>query len=284
MRWTPGGTSPNIEDRREDSGGGGNFGFGGFGGGGIRLGFGGLLFLLVLSVVFHRDFFALLGGGSPAPPSNGAADRVIQEQQPVVQFVSFVLDDVQNTWRRILPTVGGQYHDAKLVLFREGIQSGCGFAEAETGPFYCPQDQKAYIDLSFFDELRQRFHAPGDFAQAYVLAHEIGHHVQHLLGIDQRMQGSGRNNANSVRLELQADCFAGIWGHSTEQRNILEKGEVDEALNAASQIGDDRLQRSSGRGVNPDTFTHGSSAQRVAWFKKGFDTGNVQACDTFAAR
>jgi predicted metalloprotease len=278
MRWTPGGISPDIEDRRASSGGGGF----GFGGGGARLGLGGFLFLLVLSVIFHKDFFALIGGGSTTPQATGSSDRAIEQQQPVVQFVSFVLDDVQNTWRKIFPSIGGTYHDAKLVLFREGIQSGCGFAQAESGPFYCPEDQKAYIDLSFFDELRQRFRAPGEFAEAYVLAHEIGHHVQHQLGIDRQLQGSGRTNANSVKLELQADCFAGIWGHSTEQRNILEAGELNEALNAASQIGDDRLQRMSGRGVNPDTFTHGSSAQRVGWFKRGFDSGDVKACDTFA--
>ena len=279
MRWSPGGISSDIEDRRASSGGGG-FGWGG-GGGGVHIGLGGLLVLLVLSVIFHRDFLALLGGGSAGPaPSTGSADRIVEEQ-PVVQFVSFVLDDVQHTWAQIFPSLGHRYRDAHLVLFREGVQSGCGFAAAESGPFYCPVDEKAYLDLSFFEELRRRFRAPGDFAQAYVLAHEIGHHVQHLLGIDAQVRGGG--HAASVRLELQADCLAGVWGHSTAQRNILEKGDAEEALNAAAAIGDDRIQRMSGRQVNAETFTHGSSAQRVSWFKRGMDTGDFSACNTFAA-
>jgi uncharacterized protein len=283
MRWTPGGISPNVEDRRGQGGGFGmgrmGIGGGGFGGRGLSLG--GLLFLLLLSFIFGKDFLGLLGGGSPAP-STGSADRVVEER-PVVQFVSFVLDDAQNTWRQIFPTLGETYQDARLVLFREGIQSGCGAAGAESGPFYCPADQKAYIDLSFFEELRLRFKAPGDFAQAYVLAHEIGHHVQHLLGLDQKAGGARRNNEMSVRLELQADCLAGIWGHSTAQRNILEQGDVEEALNAAAAIGDDRIQKASGRNVNADTFTHGSSRQRVEWFRRGLQTGDFKSCDTFAS-
>jgi uncharacterized protein len=198
-----------------------------------------------------------------------------------------VLDDAQQTWSRLLPATGVNYRDAKLVLFRDYVESACGFAESATGPFYCPADEKAYIDLSFFDELQQRFGAPGDFAQAYVLAHEIGHHVQNLLGIDDKVRraqrlNQGSANALSVRTELQADCFAGVWGHSTAQRDILESGDVEEGLSAASAIGDDRLQR-MGRGhVSPESFTHGSSRQRVEWFRRGLTTGDLSACDTFS--
>jgi predicted metalloprotease len=204
-----------------------------------------------------------------------------------VQFVSFVLDDAQNTWKQVLPKYGTEYRDAKLVLFRDMVQSGCGRAQSATGPFYCPADQKVYIDLGFYDELKNRFGADGDFAQAYVLAHEIGHHVQNLLGVDSKVRAMQRArpelaNQLSTRLELQADCFAGVWGHSTDQRNILEAGDVDKAMNAAAAIGDDRLQKMAGRSVNPDSFTHGSSADRTMWFKKGFETGDVAACNTFA--
>jgi predicted metalloprotease len=206
----------------------------------------------------------------------------------MVQFVSFVLDDAQNTWRKIFPRIGAEYQDAKLVLFRDGIRSGCGVAGSATGPFYCPGDGRVYIDLSFYEELARRFGAPGDFAQAYVLAHEIGHHVQNLLGIERKFRQSqrmnpGSANALSVRMELQADCFAGIWGHSTAQRQILERGDVEEGLAAAAAIGDDRLQRMGQGYVNPDSFTHGSSQQRVNWFRRGLETGDVQACDAFAA-
>src|SRR5688572_14454969 len=204
----------------------------------------------------------------------------------MVKFVSFVLDDAQQTWRKIL---GPRYQDAKLVLFREGVQSGCGAAGAETGPFYCPADQKVYIDLSFFDELETKFEAPGDFAQAYVLAHEIGHHVQTQLGISQKVRAAQSSNPSavndlSVRMELQADCFSGVWGHSTNQRDILEPGEVKEGLAAAAAVGDDRIQRQARGRVNPETFTHGSSAQRQQWFMRGFESGDVSACDTFASR
>ena len=202
----------------------------------------------------------------------------------MVELVSFVLDDAQEVWTRLLP---GQYREAKLVLFRRGVESGCGIAPSEVGPFYCPADEKVYIDLSFFDDLHRRFSAPGDFAQAYVLAHEIGHHVQRVTGTEQRvrqMQASrpGMKNELSVRMELQADCYAGVWGNSTSQRRILEQGDVDEALRAASAIGDDRLQRRSGGTVNPDSFTHGTSAQRATWFKRGMESGDPRSCDTFA--
>lgn len=291
MRWNQeGGQSDDLEDRRSDGGGGGGgFGFGG--GGGMRIGFGGLLVLGVLSVVFRTDLITpFLGGGSyvtaPAPRAERNPARDAREE-PMVRFVSFVLDDNQNVWQKIFSDSGREYRRAKLVLFRDVVESACGTAEAATGPFYCPGDMKAYIDLSFYDELKQRFGAPGDFAQAYVLAHEIGHHVQNLLGIERKMRAAQRQDPGaakqlSVRMELQADCFAGVWGHSTAQRNILEAGDVEEGLNAAAAIGDDRIQRMAGRRVSPESFTHGSSAQRVEWFRKGFDSGDVARCNTFA--
>jgi len=206
------------------------------------------------------------------------------QEEERVQFVSFVLDDAQNTWKKILPD---RYRDAKLVLFRGAVESACGFAQAAMGPFYCPRDEKVYIDLSFYDDLRRRFGAQGgDFAQAYVLTHEIGHHVQRLMGIDERVRAAqeqqpGAQNELSVRLELQADCFAGVWGHSTAQRDILEQGDIEDALNAAAAIGDDRLQKMSQGRVVPESFTHGSSKQRVEWFRRGFDGGDPKSCDTF---
>jgi predicted metalloprotease len=290
MKWTPGGESQDIEDRRdEDGGGGGAFQFGG-----IHLGIGGALILLVLSLVFKQNFFALLsggGGGSPNAPVVRQPDRARdQQEQPLVEFVSFVLDDTQKTWEQILPEQAGKpYRHAKLVLFRNYTQSGCGGAEPATGPFYCPQDEKVYIDLGFYDELRQRFGAPGQFAQAYVLAHEIGHHVQKIVGTEARVrqmeQGNRRmDNALSVKVELQADCYAGVWAHSTQERNLLERGDIQSALGAAAAVGDDRLQRMSTGHVAPDSFTHGTSAQRMHWFQQGFDSGSIAACNTFAAQ
>jgi uncharacterized protein len=280
MRWSPGGQSEDVEDRRSE-GGGRSFG-------GARLGIGGFLVLLVLSIVFKRDFFSLLGGGSVGTGTSVSQPDPARDakEQPEVEFVSFVLDDAQKTWQSILSQQGVSYPHAKLVLFRDVIDSGCGTAESASGPFYCPADQRVYIDLGFYDELKQRFGAPGQFAQAYVLAHEIGHHVQHVLGIDRRLrvsqsQNPGEVNALSVRMELQADCLAGVWGHSTEQRNLLEAGDVEQGLAAAAAVGDDRIQRMSGRAVNPESFTHGSSEQRVGWFKRGFNSGTIQSCDTF---
>ena len=281
MRWTPGGQSPNIEDRRNS----------GIGGGGMRLGLGGMVILFILSVVFRRDFFSLLNvspGGTTATTTSQPNPAQDAKEQPLVQFVSFVLDDAQNEWKQLLPTQAGvPYSDARLVLFRDAVNSACGLAQSASGPFYCPTDQKVYIDLGFYDELKNRFGAAGDFAQAYVLTHEIGHHVQNLLGIDSQVRRAQQSNpgaANelSVRMELQADCLAGVWGHSTEQRNILEQGDVEKALNAAAAIGDDRLERMSGRQVTPESFTHGTSAQRVQWFQTGFNSGNLSACNTFA--
>jgi predicted metalloprotease len=290
MRWTPGGNSDDVEDRRDDSGSGGmQFG-------GVHLGIGGLIIVFVLSLLFHRNFFALLGvgsGGAPTAvtqrdqPARTEANRARDDsEKPEVQFVTFVLNDTQATWTKILPSEGARYHHAWLVLFRNSIASGCGNAQSASGPFYCPEDEKVYIDLGFFDELKRRFGAPGEFAQAYVLAHEIGHHVQKLLGIESKARTAQQRDpqsakAISVRIELQADCFAGIWAHSTEERHLLDAGDVDSALKAAAAVGDDRLQRMSSGHVNPETFTHGSSAQRTEWFQRGFKGGTVESCNTF---
>ena len=207
-------------------------------------------------------------------------------ERPEVKLVSFVLDDVQKNWDRTLPEQARQpYRHAKLVLFRNSFPSACGTARTAIGPFYCPADEKVYLDLEFFTELRRRFGAPGEFAQAYVIAHEIGHHVQKLLGIEgkvHRLQEQNPREANplSVRLELEADCYAGVWAHSTEQRNLVNRSDIDAAMRAAGAVGDDRLQR-AGRGyANPETFTHGTSAQRVQWFRRGLDTGRIAACNS----
>jgi predicted metalloprotease len=253
-----------------------------------RIGLGGIVVLLVLSVIFKRDlltpFLATGDGGQSSPQATAQADAA---EEPLVQFVSFVLDDAQSTWAKILPTMGKQYQPAKLVLFRDAINSACGFAQAATGPFYCPLDQRVYIDLGFYQELKDRFGAPGDFAQAYVLAHELGHHVQHLLATDAEMRRAqqarpDQANALSVRLELQADCYAGVWGHSTEQRQLLDPGDVEKGIKAAAAVGDDRIQKMSTGRVNPETFTHGTSEQRVSWFRRGYETGRPDACNTFA--
>lgn len=281
MRWTPGGTSGDIEDDRNSSGGGGFPG-------GVHIGIGGLLILLVLSFIFKRDLitpFLNSGAGAGSSPVTRPADPARDAaEQTEVQFVSFVLDDVQHTWSQTLP----QYRHAKMVLFRDDVNSACGLAQAATGPFYCPGDEKVYLDLSFFNELKTRFGASGEFAQAYVIAHELGHHVQKILGIESKVRAAQQQNpqmANqlSVRLELQADCYAGVWGHSTEQRNILEQGDVESGLNAAAAVGDDHIQKMTRGEVMPEKFTHGTSAQRVQWFQQGLTTGRVDACNTFAS-
>jgi uncharacterized protein len=285
MRWTPGGESQDIEDRRDEGGGGGGFQFGG-----MHIGIGGALILLVLSLIFHTNFFALLSGGGPQPASSVHQPNTARDasERPLVQFVSFVLDDTQKTWEQLLPQqTERQYHHAKLVLFRDYTQSGCGGAQSATGPFYCPEDEKVYIDLGFFDELNRRFGAPGQFAEAYVVAHELGHHVQKLLGIEGKvqraMQQSDERSANglSVKLELQADCLAGVWANSTQQRGLLEKGDIESALGAASAVGDDRLQKMARGRVSPESFTHGSSEQRMHWFSEGVSGGTVSGCNTF---
>jgi uncharacterized protein len=289
MRWTPGGDSSDVEDRRDESGGGG--GGGGFQFGGMHIGIGGALILLVLSLIFHQNFFALLGGGGSQGVQSGQATSGPpdtardQAEQPTKDFAVFVLNDAQKTWTDLLPQQSNQqYHHAKLVLFRDYTQSGCGNAESATGPFYCPSDQKVYIDLGFYDELKRRFGAPGQFAQAYVLAHEIGHHVQNILGIERQAQQGSRQGANSssVKLELQADCFAGVWAHSTQQRGLLEQGDIESALGAAAAVGDDRLQKMSSGHVSPDSFTHGTSQERQKWFTAGFNSGQISSCNTFA--
>jgi len=312
MRWQRGRRSQNLEDRRGSSGGGGFPRFPGLGGGmpggrvriptggGKRggLSLGGILLMLALAWMLGIDPLAMLGGagggtasldldgGFPGEMSPEVAARPPASSSPgeeeLVEFVSFVLDDLQSTWAKLLPG----YRDAKLVLFRESTPSACGMGESAMGPFYCPGDGKVYVDLAFYDELRQRFGAPGDFAQAYVLAHEIGHHVQALTGIEAEVRrsqrgGGARANELSVRMELQADCLAGVWGNATAGRDILEPGDVEEGLRAAAAIGDDRIQRMSGRGVQPESFTHGSSEQRMRWLRKGLESGDPNVCDTF---
>jgi predicted metalloprotease len=254
----------------------------------MRIGLGGAAVLLVLSLIFKQDFFSMLGAGGAGggAPTASAPVASTPEEEQRVQFVSFVLDDAQQTWERLFKARGQPYEHAKLVLFRDAIQSACGFAEAATGPFYCPGDERVYIDLGFYDELQQRFGAPGDFAQAYVLAHELGHHVQRLMGTEAKVREAQQRrpdaaNDLSVRLELQADCYAGVWGHETAQRQVLESGDVEEGLAAAAAVGDDRIQRMSGQGVHPEAFTHGSSEQRTSWFRRGFESGRPEDCDTF---
>ena len=282
MRWTPGGRSDNLEDRRGASGGGG---FRSGGGGGMKLGLGGTVVLLVLSLIFKRDLLTEFSGGVPGgqtAPSTQSAPVADAGEEKMVQFVSFVLDTAQASWHALMP----QYRDARLVLFREGVQSACGAASAASGPFYCPGDERVYIDLSFFDQLDRQFGAPGDFAQAYVVAHEIGHHVQNLTGTEKAMRNAVQRNPAagnqlSVAMELQADCYAGVWAYSAARAGIIEAGDLDEGLGAAAAVGDDRLQKMSTGRVNPESFTHGSSADRRAWFSKGFDSGDPRSCDTF---
>ncbi|MEO8597677.1 MAG: neutral zinc metallopeptidase [Candidatus Solibacter sp.] len=279
MRWTPGGDSSDVEDRRGQGGGGLNFG--GFSG--AHLGIGGTLVLVVLSFIFRTNLF---DSGTTAEPGTSRPVAESPTESREVQFVTFVLYDVQSTWEQKLPQAGTAYRHTKLVLFRDLTPSGCGTAQSATGPFYCPADEKVYIDLSFFEELRDRFGAPGEFAQAYVLAHEIGHHVQRLLGTEakvRRLQRGDPSQANplSVQLELQADCYAGLWGHSTAQRKLIDQADVSAGLQAAAAVGDDRLQRMASGHVSPESFTHGSSAQRMQWFKRGMSSGDIGACNTF---
>ena len=293
MKWDDKGPSEDLEDRRGESGGGGGFRLGGG-----RLGIGGFLVLLVLSVVFKTDLTGALGGGGgaaqmPLPgadPTSGLAlppKQSSAEEEKLVKFVSFILDDAQDNWAKVFEASNARYTRARLVLFRNQVETGCGGAQSASGPFYCPADQKVYIDLGFYDELRRRFGAPGDFAQAYVLTHEIGHHIQNLTGTEAKMRelqqrNPGARNELSVRLELQADCYAGIWGKHAQQAGRLEDGDVDEALKAASAVGDDRISAMQGSSIRPESFTHGSAAQRTTWFRRGFDSGRIDVCDTFA--
>ena len=243
--------------------------------------------IIVLSVIFKQDLITGSGGLSDALPasSGGRPAAPLQDslEENAVQFMSSVLDSAQIGWSR---TIDG-YRDAKLVLFRDAIESACGFAESATGPFYCPGDQKVYIDLAFFDQLDRQFGAPGDFAQAYVLAHEIGHHVQNMMGTERQLRAAQQQNPSaknrlSVAMELQADCYAGVWAYSAARNGQLERGDLEEGLSAASAVGDDRLQKMGSGRVNPESFTHGSSAERMRWFKRGFDAGDPRQCDTFA--
>ena len=286
MRWDKS-DRENIEDRRGQGTGGGGLGGGGFGG--MRLGLGGIVVLGVLSLVFGKNFFAMLGGGDQTvQPAQGPTRQypASAEEEQLVDFVNAVLKDAQGFWRGKL---GDRYEAAKVVLFTDATRSGCGFAEAAMGPFYCPTDEKVYVDLGFYRELKTRFGAPGDFAQAYVLAHELGHHIQNLLGIERRMRAEQQShpdeaNALSVKLELQADCFAGVWASAAQTRGELEAGDFDEAIAAAGAVGDDRLQKQATGRVNPETWTHGSSAERNGWFKRGFDGKDIDACNTFGDR
>jgi uncharacterized protein len=279
MRWSPGNRG-NIEDVRGRTGGVGMAG----------MGIGGFLVLLVLSWLTGTNLFSLLGTDSQSPSQTVGTSgelRTTPAEEQMVDFVDAVTNDAQDTWSKVL---GNRYERTKVVLFRDQVQSACGYAQAATGPFYCPSDHKVYLDLGFFNELDQRFGAPGDFAQAYVIAHELGHHVQNLLGVmDQARGGAGPQSA-SVAIELQADCFAGIWGHEASQGGRfqaghveLEPGDADEALRAAASIGDDRLQKMQTGRVMPDRFTHGSSAQRMAAFRLGMETGDPRACTSSSA-
>jgi hypothetical protein len=290
MEWQPGQISSDIEDRRGDPGGGGF----GFGGGGI--GIVGFVVLLVVSLVTGHNFLgAFFGGGTPTQQvqqqqTPGAPVEQSAAEQRDVQLVSFTLNDVQKTWTGIFQQEGWPaYRHAKLVLFRGATYSGCGTAQAATGPFYCPADQKVYIDLDFWDELKRFGGSTADFAQAYVIAHELGHHVQNLIGTEQKVrqleqEEPGQQNHLSVDTELQADCYAGVWAHSAQQRGIVQTGDVDAALSAAAAVGDDHLQKMAGRAVSPETWTHGSSQQRETWFKRGFDSGDPNSCNTFGSQ
>jgi len=285
MEWKPGGVSDDIEDRRGE---GSQGGFSGMRMGAPRMGIGGILILGVLSLIFHRNLFTVSSDGTA--PDRPAASRPVSTatENAEVQFVSFVLDDAQGTWQTLLRAQAGrQYRHAKLVLFRDSIDSACGEAESATGPFYCPSDEKVYLDLGFFDELKSHLGAPGEFAQAYVVAHEIGHHVQKLLGIEEKVQrlrqgNPAQANALSVRLELQADCLAGVWANSTGQRKLIDQSDVESGMRAVAAVGDDRLQKLATGRVRPESFTHGSSQQRLQWFQNGMRAGQLSACETFA--
>lgn len=292
--------SDNIEDRRGEGGFGGGFGRGGLPVRGRSIGIGTIVLVLV-AMYFGVDPSVILNmgdvGGSAqvgAPPAAvppGVKHTGNATEDDAARFVAKVLADTEDTWGELFRAAGRQYEDPKLVLYTGGTRTACGLGQAAMGPFYCPADRKVYLDLAFYDELQRRFHAPGDFAEAYVLAHEIGHHVQNLLGISDKVQAArGRAsevqaNALSVRLELQADCFAGIWAnHANRSRSILEQGDVEEALTAASAIGDDTLQKQAQGYAVPESFTHGTAEQRVHWFRSGLESGRMQDCDTFNAR
>jgi len=285
MRWQDGRRSANVEDRR-GSGGARMKGAGGIGGAGLVIGL--IVFFLTgdpeqaMQIATDPALQGAPAQSAPPSPAPAGADDELAD------FVSVILADTEDVWTQIFAASGSRYQPPTLVLFRDQVQSACGFQDAAVGPFYCPADQKAYIDLSFYEEMRSKFGAPGDFAQAYVLAHEVGHHIQNLTGVSSKVhQARSRmskvdGNALSVKQELQADCYAGVWAHHAhKQRQLLESGDVEEGLRAATAIGDDTLQRNAGRRVTPESFTHGSAAQRVQWFKSGLQTGDINRCDTF---
>ena len=283
MRWQDGRRSTNVEDRR------GSRMPGRVKGGSI-----GILLLALVGMYFGIDPSIILNMGESVqvsqPGQSGAPVEQTEEDRQLAEFVSVVLADTEDVWKEQFRAAGQTYAEPNLVLFSGAVQSACGFAEAAMGPFYCPGDGKVYIDLSFYRELKRNMNAPGDFAQAYVIAHEVGHHVQNLLGLSRQMEAMRRQvskteyNRLSVKMELQADCFAGLWAHHAHRaRQVVEPGDIDEALNAASQIGDDRLQKQQRGYVTPDSFTHGTSAQRVSWFQRGYQTGRFDNCDTFNA-
>ena len=293
MKWEGNRESDNVEDRRDDGGGGGG-GFGGFGG--RSIGIGSIVIALLGGWAFGINpltILNMLSGGSPPA-------QVQQQQRPahrppaddqMAKFVSTVLADTEDVWTAVFTKSGSTYVKPRLVLFRGSTQTACGQGQAAMGPFYCPGDQKVYIDLGFYETLKTRLGAPGEFAQAYVIAHEVGHHVQNQLGISGKVDqmrsrvSKVEYNALSVKLELQADCFAGVWAHNAnDARQIIENGDIESAMNAAAKIGDDALQRANGGAVVPDSFTHGTSAQRQRWFGTGYKTGSVKACDTFSSR
>ena len=300
MRWRGNRQSNNIEDRRSNRA---PVGYSG-GSGMLRLlpvafkflGFKGTVIAIIAVVgygLYNGNLGQILGSDSflgNVPQISNQPVKQSAEEKETVEFLSVILADTEDTWKKLFQQMGKQYQEPQLVLFRRAVNSGCGFGSAQMGPFYCPADKKVYIDLSFYDDLKDRYKAPGDFAQAYVIAHEIGHHVQNLLGTSGKVQRarekSNKVKANqlSVMLELQADCYAGIWAHQANRsRQILESGDIEEGLRAASAIGDDRLQKQSGGMVNPDSFTHGSSEQRVRWFNTGLKKGTIKECDTFSA-
>jgi len=287
MRWEGNEESSNVEDARGGGGGGFNIGGGG-------LGIGAVVIALIGGAIFGINPLTILGllsGGGGAPVQQQAPAHAPPAGDKQAQFVSIMLRNTEEVWGQLFKQGGATYHPPKLVLFRGAIGTGCGTGQSAMGPFYCPADQKVYIDLGFYDTLRNRLGAPGEFAQAYVIAHEVGHHVQDELGITRKVDAARSRmsqtqaNAVSVRVELQADCFAGIWGHySQESKHWLDPGDIESAMNAAAKIGDDALQRSAGRAVVPESFTHGTSAQRQRWFNVGYEQGSVKACDTFASR
>ena len=279
MRWAGRRASQNVEDRR-------GIRFGRAGGIGL-----GTIVLALVAAYFGVDPSVVLQGTQPSQQAEQVPYEESADEARLREFVSVVLADTEDAWGAIFSAAGRTYEQPSLVLFSGAVESACGFAQAAVGPFYCPGDRKVYIDLSFYQDLQSRFGAPGDFAQAYVVAHEVGHHVQTLLGISERNMAARQRaseaeaNALSVRQELQADCFAGIWAHNADRsRQLLEAGDIEEGLNAAAAIGDDRMQKQSRGYISPESFTHGSSEQRVRWFKRGFESGGVAACDTFATR